>query len=222
MESHRPIRSFVLRQGRSSNAQSRAYKALLPEYSLAYQEDFLNLDAVFNRTAPRVLEIGFGMGETTARIASQHPETDYIGIEVHSPGIGSLLIKIEEGGLKNVRIIQHDAVAVLTHMIAPLSLDGIHIYFPDPWPKTRHHKRRLIQPDFITQLCTKLKGGGVLHIATDWADYAKHITTVLGNELQLTSALELSCASRPRTKFEQRGLDLGHKIYEWVFQKHGN
>jgi tRNA (guanine-N7-)-methyltransferase len=219
VEPHRPIRSYVLRQGRISHAQSRAYNTLLSQYGIIYRDEILNLDQVFSRTTTRVLEIGFGMGEATADIALQNTGTDYIVVDVHSPGVGSLLRKIEALSLKNVRIVQHDAVAVLRHMIPQQSLDGVHIFFPDPWPKTRHHKRRLIQTDFVTLLCEKLKSNGTIHIATDWQDYARHIKTVCANEPSLIDTTQSLSTSRPNTKFEQRGLKLGHEIYEWIFQK---
>jgi len=219
---HRPIRSFVLRQGRISNAQVRALETLLPRYGIPYREAPLDLDEVFGRSAPKVLEIGFGMGETSARIAAEHPENDYLGIEVHSPGVGSLLKRIEELGLTNLRVIQHDAVEVLKHMLAPGSLDGVHIFFPDPWPKKRHHKRRLIQPEFVSLLCERLKPGGCLHAATDWEDYAEHILAVLSAEPRLVNTAEGYAPRpgyRPLTKFEQRGLRLGHGVWDIVFRK---
>jgi tRNA (guanine-N7-)-methyltransferase len=219
---HRPIRSFVLRQGRISNAQVRALETLLPRYGIPYREAVLDLDAVFGRAAPKILEIGFGMGETTARIAAEHPENDYLGIEVHSPGVGSLLKRIEEHGLANLRVIQHDAVEVLKHMLAPESLHGVHIFFPDPWPKKRHHKRRLIQPEFVSLLCERLRPGGYIHAATDWQEYAEHILAVLSAEPRLANTAADYAPRpeyRPLTKFEQRGLRLGHGVWDLVFRK---
>jgi tRNA (guanine-N7-)-methyltransferase len=169
---HRPIRSYVLRQGRVSNAQRRAHDTLLPRYGIEYAPAPLDLERAFGRAAPHVLEIGFGMGETTAQIAAAHPEIDYLALEVHTPGVGSMLKQIEARGLANVRVIQHDAVDVLEHMIQPGALDGVHIFFPDPWPKKRHHKRRLIQPPLVALLSSRLKAGGYLHAATDWQEYA--------------------------------------------------
>ena len=161
MAEHRPIRSFVLRQGRVSNAQRRAHETLMPKYGIQFAENPLDLDQIFGRSAPRFLEIGFGMGETTAAIAQAHPQYDYLAIEVHTPGVGSLLKQLEALGLTNVRIVQHDVVEVLQQMLPSGCLDGVHIFFPDPWPKARHHKRRLIQPEFIALLGEHLKHGGI-------------------------------------------------------------
>ncbi|TSA52532.1 MAG: tRNA (guanosine(46)-N7)-methyltransferase TrmB [Nitrosomonadaceae bacterium] len=222
MSEHRPIRSFVLRQGRVSNAQRRAHETLLPLYGIPFADDLLDLDKVFGRSAPKFLEIGFGMGETTTAIAQVHPQNDYLAIDVHTPGVGSLLKLIEESGLSNLRIIQHDAVEVLQRMLPPECLDGAHIFFPDPWPKARHHKRRLIQPQFIALLSERLKHGGYVHVATDWEEYAQQILQVLGNEPQLanTAANYAPCpAYRPSTKFEQRGLKLGHGVWDLVFRR---
>jgi tRNA (guanine-N7-)-methyltransferase len=218
----RPIRSFVLRQGRVSNAQQRALEELKPRYGIPYRDEFLDLEQAFGRAAPKILEIGFGMGETTARIAAAHPENDYLGIEVHSPGVGSLLKQIDEGGLTNARIMQHDAVEVLKHMIPAASLDGVHIFFPDPWPKKRHHKRRLIQPALVALLCGKLKPGGYFHAATDWQEYAEHILAVLSAEPLLVNTADGYAPRpdyRPLTKFEQRGLRLGHGVWDIVFRR---
>ncbi len=222
MSEHRPIRSFVLRQGRVSNAQRRAHETLLPQYGIPFADDLLDLDQVFGRSAPKFLEIGFGMGETTAAIAQAHPQIDYLAIDVHTPGVGSLLKLIEESGLTNLRIIQHDAVEVLQRMLPPECLDGAHIFFPDPWPKARHHKRRLIQPQFIALLSERLKHGGYVHVATDWEEYAQQILQVLSDEPQLanTAADYAPCpAYRPSTKFEQRGLKLGHGVWDLVFRR---
>jgi len=219
---HRPIRSFVLRQGRISHAQQRAYDELLPRYAIPYTETALNLDEVFGRSAPKILEIGFGMGETTAHIAQHHPENDYLAIEVHTPGVGSLLKQIGELDLSNLRIMQHDAVEVVKNMLAPGSLDGIHIFFPDPWHKKRHHKRRLIQAEFIALLVERLKPGGYLHAATDWQEYAEHILAVLSAEPKLANTAQDYAprpAYRPLTKFEQRGIRLGHGVWDIVFKR---
>jgi tRNA (guanine-N7-)-methyltransferase len=212
----------VLRQGRVSSAQQRACETLLPQYGVAFSETRLDLARCFGRAAPKILEIGFGMGETTAAIAAAQPENDYLGIEVHTPGVGNLLKLIDAGALTNVRIIQHDAVEVLRHMIAPQSLDGIHIFFPDPWPKKRHHKRRLIQPLLVDTLTEKLKPGGYLHAATDWHEYAEQILAVLSASpaLQNTAAgYAPRPAYRPQTKFEARGLRLGHGVWDIVFRR---
>lgn len=222
MAEHRPIRSFVLRQGRVSNAQRRAHEALMPKYGIPFAEKLLDLETIFGRSAPKILEIGFGMGETTAAIARNHPQYDYLAIDVHTPGVGSLLKQIDEFGLMNVRIIQHDAVEVLQQMLPSDCLDGVHIFFPDPWPKARHHKRRLVQPEFIALLCRYLKRGGYIHVATDWEDYADEILKVLTSESQLinTAADYVSRPEyRPLTKFERRGLQLGHGVWDMVFQK---
>jgi tRNA (guanine-N7-)-methyltransferase len=219
---HGHIRSFVLRQGRVSNAQARNYETMMPKYGIPYRPEALDLATVFGRDASRVLEIGFGMGETTAAIAAAHPQIDYLGLEVHTPGVGSLLKQIAEGELANVRIIQHDAVEVVRDMIAPATLSGIHVFFPDPWPKKRQQKRRLIQPAFVAVLARRLAPGGYLHCATDWEEYAQQMLEVLSGE----SLLENTAAGfaprpnyRPLTKFEQRGLRLGHGVWDVVFRR---
>jgi tRNA (guanine-N7-)-methyltransferase len=216
------IRSFVLRQGRLSNAQQRALDTLRPRFGIPYSPETLNLAQAFGRDAPKILEIGFGMGESTAAIAQAHPENDYLALEVHSPGVGSLLKQIEEKGLTNIRIIQHDAVEVLRDMIADGSLDGVHIFFPDPWHKKRHNKRRLIQSPFVAQLAKKLRAGGYLHVATDWQDYAEQVLAVLAAEpLLCNTASDYAPRPdyRPLTKFEQRGLRLGHGVWDILFKR---
>lgn len=216
------IRSYVLRQGRISNAQRNAYETLLPEFGIPFSTKQLNLEKVFGRSTPKILEIGSGMGEATATIAQQHPQNDYVALEVHTPGIGSLLSQIKILELTNLRIIQHDAVEVLQHMLPAESLDGIHIFFPDPWPKARHHKRRLIQPAFVSLLCKYLKSGGYIHVATDWKDYAEQILFVLNNEVFLTNTTTdfvVRPQYRPLTKFEQRGLRLGHSVWDLIFTR---
>jgi len=221
-EERRSIRSFVLRQGRLSNAQQRAHETLLPVFGIPYAPKPLDLGGAFGRIAPNILEIGFGMGETTAAIAQAHPQNDYLGIEVHTPGVGSLLKQIGELGLTNVRIIQYDAVEVLEKMIALQSLDGVHIFFPDPWPKKRHHKRRLIQGPLAALLASRLKTGGYVHAATDWQEYAEHILTVLSAEPALKNTADGFAPrpdARPQTKFESRGLKLGHGVWDIVFHK---
>ncbi|MDW8324672.1 MAG: tRNA (guanosine(46)-N7)-methyltransferase TrmB [Burkholderiales bacterium] len=218
----RPIRSYVLRAGRLGPGQARALTELGPRFLIPYRPEPLDLDAAFGRIAPKVLEIGFGMGETTARIAAEHPDTDYLGVEVHTPGVGALLKRIGELGLSNVRIVQYDAVEVLRHMLPPDSLDGVHVYFPDPWPKKRHHKRRLIQPDFVRLLASRMKPGAYLHLATDWEDYARQMLAVLSAEPMLTNTVEGYAprpAWRPLTKFEQRGLRLGHGVWDLLFRR---
>lgn len=218
----RSIRSFVLRAGRMGSGQARALAELGPRFLLPFQDALLDLDAVFGRQAPRVVEIGFGMGHATAAIADARRETDYLGLEVHQPGVGALLKRIEELGLENLRIVQHDAVEVFNHMLADASLDGIHIFFPDPWHKKRHHKRRLIQPAFVALLARKLKPGGYLHLATDWEDYAVQMLEVLSAEALLANTADAYAPRpeyRPLTKFEQRGLRLGHGVWDLVFRR---
>lgn len=220
--SQRPVRSFVLRQGRVSNAQQRYFDEGLPRWGIPYAAKLLDLDAAFGRSAPKFLEIGCGMGETTAAIAAAHPQNDYLGIEVHAPGVGSLLKEIATRGLTNLRVIRHDAVEVVRDMIPPGSLAGIHIYFPDPWPKKRHHKRRLIQPAFTHELALRLAPGGYLHCATDWEDYAQQMLAVLSAEplLQNTAAAFAERPDwRPQTKFEMRGLRLGHGVWDVLFTR---
>jgi len=222
LQERRSIRSYVLRQGRISNAQRRAHVELLPVYGVPFSPAPLALDRLFGRRAPTILEIGFGMGETTAAIAQQHPENDYLGVEVHTPGVGSLLARIAELHLGNVRVIQHDAVEVLQTMIAPAGLDGVHLFFPDPWPKKRHHKRRLIQPPLVSLLVSRMKSGAVLHTCTDWEDYAKQMREVLSADPALANTASGYADrpdARPHTKFERRGLGLGHRVWDLMFTK---
>ena len=217
-----PIRSYVLRQGRMSDAQKRAYDTHGETYLLPYQDTPLDLSATFGRQAPVVLEIGCGMGETTVKIAQDHPDIDYLGIEVHAPGVGALLKLAYENGLTNVRMVRHDAVEVVRHMLPEVSLDGAHIYFPDPWPKKRHHKRRLIQSEFVRLLCTRVKAGGYVHCATDWEDYAQQMLTVLSAESALRNSSPQFAPRpdyRPQTKFERRGIKLGHDVWDLIFLK---
>ena len=219
----RPIRSFVLRQGRITSAQQRACETLLPVYGIAYSPSPIDFDVVFGRHAPTVLEIGFGMGETTARIAALHPERNFVGIEVHSPGIGSLLKQLADQRLENVRVIQHDAVEVVHNMIAPGSLHAVHVFFPDPWPKKRHHKRRLLQPAFVHELALRLETGGYIHVATDWQDYAEQILEVFSQEALLKNngaGYAPRPRYRPQTKFEARGVKLGHEVRDIIFRRH--
>ena len=216
------IRSFVLRQGRVSNAQRRYYDEMMAKIGIPYTQSPLDFDAVFGRQAPRILEIGFGMGETSATIAESNPQNDYIGVEVHTPGVGSLCKLIAEKELSNQRIIQHDAVEVLRDMIPERSLDGFHIFFPDPWPKARHHKRRLIQPPLVNVIASRLKPGGYLHCATDWENYAEQMLAVLSAESLLQNTAETYAPRpdyRPLTKFEQRGLRLGHGVWDVIFRR---
>lgn len=218
----RPIRSFVLRAGRMGPGQTRALADLGPRYLVPYAPQPPDFDAVFGRRAPRVLEIGFGMGDATAHIAAARPDTDFIGCEVHAPGVGALLKRIGEQTLSNLRIFQHDAVEVLEHMIEPGSLAGIHVFFPDPWHKKKHHKRRLIQPPFVTRLATRLAPGGTLHCATDWQPYAEQMLELLGAEPLLANTADGYAPKpdyRPLTKFENRGLRLGHGVWDLVFTR---
>ena len=221
-ERNRAIRSFVLRQGHLSKGQQRAYEIGMPLFGLSFQATPLPLEHAFARSAPSILEIGFGMGHATAEIAAQHPEINYLAVEVHTPGVGSLLKEIQTRELTNLRIVQHDAVAVVRDMLAPDILEGIHIFFPDPWHKKRHHKRRLIQAPFIALLASRLKPGGYLHVATDWEDYAQQILEVMQAETLLQNSADGYAARpayRPLTKFEQRGLRLGHGVWDVVFTR---
>lgn len=217
---HRPIRSYVLRQGRFSPAQQRAYTELMPRYGIAFAAALLDFPALFGRRAPVVVEIGSGMGETTTRIAVENPDIDYVAIEVHAPGVGSLLRQVADAGIANVRVVQHDAVEVLREMVPAGSLAAIHIFFPDPWPKKRHHKRRLLQPAFAALAASRLQPGGRLHFATDWQEYADHALAVLAATptLRNTGAgFVARPAWRPETKFERRGMRLGHGVWDLVF-----
>ena len=216
------IRSFVTRAGRLSTGQARALEEFGPQFLIEYRKEQFDFHAPFGRSAPLILEIGFGMGVSTAHIAKVMPDKDFIGVEVHTPGVGSLLKLIGEEDITNLRVIQHDAVEVLNNMIADGSLAGVHIFFPDPWHKARHNKRRLIQPEFVKLLCSKLQAGGYLHLATDWEDYAVQMLEVLGAEPQLQNTAEGYApqpAYRPLTKFENRGIKLGHGVWDLVFEK---
>jgi tRNA (guanine-N7-)-methyltransferase len=220
--SQRHIRSFVMRRGHLSDGQKRAYEGLLPRWGIVYRNAPLDYQTVFGRRAPVVLEIGFGMGDSTAEIAAAQPQTDFLGIEVYTPGVGSLLRKIGERSLSNLRIVQHDAVEVLRDMVPPSSLAGVHLFFPDPWPKKRHHKRRLIQPAFVSTLATRIAPGGYLHCATDWEDYAVQMLEVLSAEPLLENTATGYAPRpdhRPPTKFEQRGLRLGHGVRDLIFRR---
>jgi tRNA (guanine-N7-)-methyltransferase len=219
---HRSVRSFVLRQGRMSPAQQHALDTLWPRFGLDYAPHALEFAEAFGRDAPRVLEIGCGMGETTAAIAEAHPELDFVAVEVHAPGVGSLLRHVAARGLNNVRVVRHDAVEVVAHMIGSESLAAIHVFFPDPWPKKRHHKRRLLKPAFVHELARRLAPGGVLHVATDWEPYAEEILATLAAEpLLANTATDFAPrpATRPLTKFEARGLKLGHGVRDIVFRR---
>jgi tRNA (guanine-N7-)-methyltransferase len=218
----RGIRSFVLRTGRTTVGQQRALDTLGPQYLLPYQATPIDLAQAFGRAAPTVLEIGFGMGEATAHIAALLPEKNFLCCEVHTPGVGALLKRIGDQGLANIRIVQHDAVEVLEHMLPPASLAGVHIFFPDPWHKARHNKRRLVQPHFLAKLLPRLQSGGYIHCATDWEPYAQQMLEVLSAEHQLRNTAHGFAPRpeyRPLTKFENRGIRLGHGVWDVVFTK---
>lgn len=218
----RAVRSYVMRAGRMGSGQKRALEELAPRWVLPFRDEPIDLAAAFGRRAPVVLEIGFGMGDATAAIARARPDTDFLGVEVHPPGVGALLQRIEAQGLTNLRIVQHDAVEVLEHMLAPESLAGVHVFFPDPWHKKRHHKRRLIQPPLAALLASRLAPGAYLHCATDWQPYAEQMLAVLGAEPRLANTAAGYAerpAYRPPTKFEQRGVKLGHGVWDLVFTR---
>ncbi|MEJ7687931.1 MAG: tRNA (guanosine(46)-N7)-methyltransferase TrmB [Variovorax sp.] len=220
---HRRLKSFVRRAGRTTDGQARAFAELGPLFLLPYQAEALDLSSAFGRTAPTVLEIGFGMGEATAHIAALKPETNFLCCEVHEPGVGALLKRIGELQLGNIRICAHDAVDVIDHMLPHGVLAGVHVFFPDPWHKARHNKRRLIQSPFVEKLARRLAPGGVLHCATDWEPYADQMLAVLSNELLLRNTAAGGFAPkpayRPLTKFENRGLKLGHGVWDVVFKR---
>ncbi|MBD3892490.1 tRNA (guanosine(46)-N7)-methyltransferase TrmB [Hydrogenophaga sp.] len=223
----RLVKSYVLRAGRTTQAQARAYLAYGARFLLDYAPGGFDATAAFGRSAPLVLEIGFGMGAATAHIAAQRPQDNFLCCEVHEPGVGALLKLAGEQGLENIRILRHDAVEVLEHMLDDRSLDGVHIFFPDPWHKTKHHKRRLIQAPWVKRLAARLKPGGYLHLATDWQPYAQHMLDVLqAQELLYNTAAPAGDgyvpkpAYRPLTKFENRGLKLGHGVWDLVFRRH--
>jgi tRNA (guanine-N7-)-methyltransferase len=219
-----PIRSFVLRAGRLGPGQQRALEDLGPRFVLPYTPAPADWNAAFGRSAPRILEIGFGMGDATAQVAAAAPGTDFIGIEVHQPGVGALLKRIGEMQLSNIRILRHDAVEVLQQMVPSGTLAGVHVWFPDPWHKKRHHKRRLIQPAFAALVASRLAPGGYLHCATDWQHYAEQMLEVLSAEPALTNQAQGGGyvprpAWRPLTKFENRGLQLGHGVWDLLFSR---
>ncbi len=219
----RGIRSYVLRAGRITPAQKRALEELMPRYGIPYAEAPLDLDRVFGRTAPRVFEIGFGNGDTLVELAAREPGRDFIGAEVHPPGVGHCLLEVESRGLTNVRVIAHDAVEVLAHQFAPASLDEVLLYFPDPWPKKRHHKRRILQPAFAALVTDRLKPGGRFRLATDWEPYAAWMLEVLDASPALANtAPGGGCVERPErgaTRFERRGRRLGHQVFDLEYVK---
>ena len=220
----REIRSFVRREGRMTEAQKNAIAELWPRYGLDFNGQQLDITAVFQRQATTILEIGFGMGDSLVAIAESHPENNYIGIEVHRPGVGRLLGKVQEKQLSNLKVFCHDAVEVLKQSIADESLDGVFLFFPDPWPKARHHKRRIVQPAFVELIAKKLKPGGFFHMATDWENYAEHILEVMNasplfKNQSPTGGAVTKPDYRPLTKFEKRGQRLGHGIWDLVFMR---
>jgi tRNA (guanine-N7-)-methyltransferase len=220
----RRIRSFVKREGRLTTGQERALNELFPRYGLVLQDAPLNLDDTFQRVAPRILEIGFGNGTSLSEMAAKNPEQDYIGIEVHRPGVGNLLLQVEKLGLTNLRVIDNDGVDVLKKMIADESLDAVYLFFADPWHKKRHHKRRIVQKEFVELLRKKLKVGGVFHMATDWEHYAQHMMSVMNDSegFENTAGQDQFLPRpdyRPLTKFEQRGQRLGHGVWDLIFKK---
>ena len=218
----RPIRSYVLRQGRLTKHQAEGVKSLSPLYAIPFGDNLLNWDAIFNGEGESIIEIGFGMGQTTAEIAEALSNSNFIAIDVHSPGVGNLLNKIKEKNLKNLKIIQHDAVEVLEKMTLDESIDAIHIFFPDPWHKKRHNKRRLIQQTFLELISRKLKKEGYIHIATDWEDYANWIIEIFKNN-SMYKAKNIDFSKKPsyspKTKYENRGVSLGHQVWDMVFIK---
>lgn len=216
------IKSYVRRAGRMSAAQENYYTEMMPKIGIVYQAQAIDLATVYGRNAPKILEIGTGMGETTARIADAHRDHDYLGVEVHTPGVGALCKQIAERQLTNLRICQHDAVEVVRDMLPEGSIDGVHVFFPDPWHKARHNKRRLIQPPFVALLASKIKSGGYFHCATDWEEYAHQMLEVLSGEATLVNSADGFAPRpeyRPLTKFENRGLRLGHGVWDVIFKK---
>ncbi len=220
----RTIRSFVRRAGRLTASQRRALDELWPDFGVAFENRPLDLRSLFGRDASRVLEIGFGNGDTLVQQAAENPARDYIGVEVHEPGVGHCLLKARDRGIRNLKLIVHDAIEVLARQIPPAALTRVNLYFPDPWPKKRHHKRRIVQPAFLELVASRLVAGGSLHIATDWAGYAEHIDRAIG------ACDHFVCAERrehdgnqpldrPRTKFERRGLKFGHRIVDWRLER---
>ena len=221
---HRPIRSFVLRKGRLTSAQSRALDELWPHFGIEPSETVIDFDRLFSRKSDVIVEIGFGNGESTWQMARQEAHKNFIGIEVHKPGVGQLLMALENHDIGNVRIVREDAVSFLQHRVAKSSLQGVRIYFPDPWPKKRHHKRRIVQKDFVRLLAELIAPGGILHLATDWQPYADNMLEVLGqctnfNNLSVTGDYCERPPWRVHTKYEHRGTRLGHKVRDLQFQR---
>lgn len=225
MESRgRQVRSFVRRAGRITAAQSRALREFWPVFGIELPREPLDLDEVFGRSAPRICEVGFGDGQALATLAAKHPEMDFLGIEVHEPGVGRLLLTIEKQGLTNIRVIRHDAVEVLRDWLTPACLDRLHLFFPDPWPKKRHHKRRIVQQDFLALAARVLKPGAMLHMATDWENYADHMLELTDGcprfrNLAGPGHFSERPAERPETKFERRGRRLGHQVRDLLYRR---
>ncbi len=221
---HRKVRSFVQRAGRTTSAQKRALRDLMPRFGIPFRKRTLDLSFVFGRRAPIVLDIGFGDGTALLTLAANNPDLDYLGIEVHEPGIGHLLLQLERAGLDNVRIIAHDAVEVVELMLPPGQVDAVNLFFPDPWPKKRHHKRRIVQPSFVRDIARALKPRGIFHVATDWAGYAEHVVSVLDGceqfeALSSRQATSEPLVDRPTSKFERRGIALGHTVTDIHFRR---
>ncbi|OYU32135.1 MAG: tRNA (guanosine(46)-N7)-methyltransferase TrmB [Comamonadaceae bacterium PBBC2] len=222
----RTIKTYVLRAGRMGSGQVRAFDQFGPQFLVPYKAERLDVQAAFGRSAPLILEIGFGMGDATAKIAQVRPDDNFLCCEVHEPGVGALLKRCGEESIGNIRIVQHDAVEVMDHMLGKDSLDGVHIFFPDPWHKSRHHKRRLIQSPFVQRLAEHIKPGGYLHLATDWQPYAEQMLAVVSAEPLLANTAEAGAGGyankpdyRPLTKFENRGIQLGHGVWDLVFRR---
>ncbi len=220
---HRRIRSFVLREGRLTKGQQQALDTLFPRFGVSLSQGLLDLDVLFARSAPKILEIGFGNGASLAKMAAQYPQNDYFGIEVHRPGVGNLLLQIEAQGLTNIRVSHDDAIEAL-QQIPEQALDGVYLFFPDPWHKRKHHKRRIVQPDFAQLIHNKLKAGGIFHMATDWQHYAQHMMKVMTVAEGFENCAEpgqytLRPEYRPLTKFEQRGQRLGHAVWDLIFRR---
>jgi tRNA (guanine-N7-)-methyltransferase len=221
---HRHIRSFVVRAGRMTQAQQRAWRELWPRMGIDRSDEPCDFHALFGRDAPVVFEIGFGNGESLAALAAAHPERNFVGLEVHPPGVGHLLLLCESAQLGNVRIVCDDAVEILQHRVADATIDELLLYFPDPWPKKRHHKRRIVQPAFLALVARKLRPGGVLRMATDWQPYAEHMLSTASLCDELVNAAEDGQyverpASRPLTRFERRGQRLGHGVWDLAFTR---
>ncbi len=220
----RPIRSFVRRAGRMTPSQRLALEELWPAAGLAYSDEPLDFEAIFGRSAPVVLEIGFGDGETLVQQAAENPEKNYLGIEVHEPGVGHCLLKARDSGISNLRLLMHDAIEVLNDQVPPGSLARVNLYFPDPWPKKRHHKRRIVQDSFLNMIGDRLDIDGTLNIATDWAEYADHIDEIFSRSERFSCTERREHhgeqpLDRPQTKFERRGLKRGYSICDWCFTK---